>query len=54
MSHLICVKSVHAHEVYAQKRQQVFGASCSKLTMSFVNDSLNFKHEYYKYTVIFC
>ena len=28
--------------------------SCSKkLTMSLVNNSLKFKHEYYKYTVIF-
>ena len=30
------------------------GPSCSKLTISLVNDLLNFKHEYYKYTVIFC
>ena len=30
-----------------------YGASCSKLTMSLVNNSLKFQIQYYKYTVIF-
>ena len=30
------------------------GPSCSKLTMSLVNDSLKFTSECYKYAVIFC
>ena len=32
----------------------ITGASCSKLTLLLFNDSLNFKWQYCKYTVIFC